>query len=62
MAGLTFKLKHEDGTAADPPLLHTAVPNSQAGNRIPLGAARTLRVVESRFVDDDPGALVIESA
>jgi hypothetical protein len=49
-----FKLEHEDGTPADPPTLHTAVPNWQAGDTIPLGADRILRVVETRFADDDP--------
>jgi hypothetical protein len=46
----TFKLEHMDGTPADPPTLHTAVPNWRAGDTIPLGH-RTLRVVGLR--DDD---------
>jgi hypothetical protein len=50
----TFKLENEDGTPPDPPVLHTAIPNWQAGDTIPLGANRMLRVVETRFVDDDP--------
>jgi hypothetical protein len=50
----TFKLEHEDGTPADPPMLHTAVPNWQAGDTIPLGADRMLRVVKTRFENDDP--------
>jgi hypothetical protein len=37
MAGFYFKLEHEDGTPADPPALHTAVPNWQVGDTIPLG-------------------------
>jgi hypothetical protein len=36
----TFKLEHEDGTPADPPTLHTAVPNWAAGDTILLGPAR----------------------
>jgi hypothetical protein len=48
----TFKLEHEDGTAAEPPVLHAAVPNWSVGDTIPLGRA-TLRVVELRL--DDPG-------
>jgi hypothetical protein len=32
-----FKLEHEDGTAADPPTLHAAVPNWRPGDTIPLG-------------------------
>jgi hypothetical protein len=54
-----FKLENADGTPADPPVLRTAVPNWQAGDTIPLGADRILRVVETRFVDDDP-VLVVE--
>ena len=41
--------------------LHTAVPNWQAGETIPLGADRMLRVVETRFEDDD-SVLVVEPA
>ena len=49
----------EDGTPADRPVLHTAVPNWQAGDTIPLGADQMLRVVETRFVDDE-SVLVVE--
>jgi hypothetical protein len=31
MAGFYFRLENEDGTPADPPVLHTAVPNWSAG-------------------------------
>jgi hypothetical protein len=37
MAGFVFKLEHEDGTPADPPTFHTAVPNWQAGRHHPTG-------------------------
>ena len=47
--------------APAPPVLHTAVPNWQAGETIALGADRMLRVVETRFVNDDP-VLVVEPA
>ena len=57
-----FKLEQEDGTPADPPTLHTAVPNWQAGDTIPLGAARMLRVVETRFDDPDDPVLVVQLA
>ena len=40
-----FRLERKDGTPADPPVLHTAVPTWQAGDTIPLGADRTLRVI-----------------
>jgi hypothetical protein len=55
-----FRLEHEDGTPADPPVLHTAVPNWQAGDTIPLSADRSLRV-ETRFAGDEP-VLVVERA
>jgi hypothetical protein len=57
----TFKLEQEDGTPADPPILHTAVPNWQAGDTIPLGAERMLRVIEIRpgsNADDNPVLVV----
>jgi hypothetical protein len=40
MAGFYFRLELEDGTPADPPTLHTAVPNWAPGDTIPLGADR----------------------
>ena len=36
------------GTPADPATLTAAVPNWKAGDTIPLGAGRSLRVVEVR--------------
>ena len=59
----TFKLEHEDGTRADPPVLLRAVPNWSAGDTIPLSAERTLRVVEVRSstADENP-VLVVEPA
>jgi len=60
MAGFTFRLVFEDGTPADPPVLKTAVPNWSVGNTIPLGAERTLRVIETRFDDPDDPVLVVE--
>jgi hypothetical protein len=47
----TFKLEHEDGTPADPPVLHTAVPNWSAGDTIPLGETRP------SLSESDPGGL-----
>jgi hypothetical protein len=57
----TFKLECEDGTPAEPPVLHTAVPNWSAGDTIPLSAERVLRVVEVRSstADENP-VLVVE--
>jgi len=59
-----FKLELEDGAPADPPRLDTAVPNWSAGDTIPLGRGRFLRVIGIRpgqEPDDDP-VLVVESA
>ncbi len=61
----TYKLEHEDGTPADPPRLHTAVPTWHAGDTIPLGRDRTLRVIETRpgsDSDEDPVVLVVRPA
>ena len=58
MPGFHCRLELQDGTPADPPTLHTAVPNWSAGDTIPLGADRMLRVVETRFVDDEPVPVV----
>ena len=56
----TFKLEPADGTPADPPTLHTAVPNWRPGDTIPLGH-RTLRVTD--VLDESDGrVLVIEPA
>ena len=56
----TYRLENEDGTPADPPVLHTAVPTWRAGDTSPLGADRTLRVIETRFerADEDPVLVV----
>jgi hypothetical protein len=56
----TFKLEYEDGSPADPPVLHTAVPNWSPGHTIPLSRDRTLRVVEIRLDPDDELVLVVE--
>jgi hypothetical protein len=55
----TYRLEQEDGTPADPPTLHTAVPTWHAGDTIPLGAGRTLRVIATRFADEEL-VLVVE--
>jgi hypothetical protein len=59
-----FKLEHEDGTPAELPTLHTAVPNWSPGDTIPLGRDKTLFVIEvrtGRSVDDNP-VLVVRPA
>jgi hypothetical protein len=58
----TFKLEHEDGTPADPPVLHTAVPNWSAGDTIPARRDRALRVVGIRTggnPDEKPTLVVV---
>jgi hypothetical protein len=60
----TCKLEQADGTPADPPTLDSAVPNWSAGDTIPLGRGRILRVIEIRpgsEPDGDP-VLVVEFA
>lgn len=57
----TFKLKHEDGSPAEPPTLATAVPTWRPGDAIPLGQGRTLRVIDTRDGEDD-AVLVVEKA
>jgi hypothetical protein len=57
--GIHVQTRARRRTPADPPVLQTAVPNWSPGDTIPLGADRTLRVIETRFVDDDP-VLVVE--
>jgi hypothetical protein len=62
MAAFLYRLEHEDGSPADPPRLTTAVPNWRAGDVIPLGRGRTLRVIGTRDPgdpDEDP-ILVVE--
>jgi hypothetical protein len=56
-----FRLEKADGAPAEPPTLTSAVPNWRAGDTIPLGQERTLRVLRVR--DDDaeqPPVLVVE--
>jgi hypothetical protein len=60
----SFELELEDGTPADPPTLDSAVPNWSAGDTIPLGRGRILRVIDVRpglEPDEDP-VLVVETA
>ena len=54
---LKYQLVLEDGTPADPPTFTAAVPNWKAGDTVPLGAARSLRMVEVR-----EGVLVVTAA
>jgi hypothetical protein len=50
-----------DGVPAEPPTLTSALPNWSSGDAIPLGAGKTLRVVDVRDDDaDEPPVLVVE--
>ena len=58
---MDFKLERTDGTPADPPTYRSGVYSWRPGDTIPLGSARTLRVVEVRRDDtDEPSVLVVE--
>ena len=61
----TFKLELADGTRADPPTFRSAPGVTwKAGDTIPLGRDRTLRVIDTRLdegTDGDPvPVLVVE--
>jgi len=49
----TYRLEKEDGAPADPPVLHTAVPTWSVGDTIPLGRDNALRVIETRFENEE---------
>jgi hypothetical protein len=58
----TYRLEQPDGTPADPPTFRTSVSVWRAGDTIPLGRDRTLRIVAVRSSADpeaDP-VLVVE--
>jgi hypothetical protein len=60
----TYKLEQQDGTPADPATHRTAVPTWRAGDTIPLGNDRALRVVDTRPGEEPDGdpVLVVEAA
>jgi hypothetical protein len=64
MAGFTYRLELEDGTPANPPRFDTAVSNWRAGDTIPLGRDRILRVIDTRPGQelDEDSVLVVETA
>jgi hypothetical protein len=56
-----FRLEDENGQPVEPLMLKTAVPNWKAGDTVPLGRGRILRVVDVRDDDADrPPRLVVE--
>lgn len=62
--GFIYRLELEDGTPADPPTFETAVPTWRAGDTIPLGRDRILRVIDTRprREPDEDLVLVVELA
>jgi hypothetical protein len=65
LGSFAFKLEREDGSPADPPTLHAAVPNWRAGDVIALSTGRALRVVDTRLRENSDGdpvlVLVVEA-
>jgi len=56
-----FRLQRTDGSPADPPTYRSTVLNWRQGDKIPLTAERTLRVLGVRDDDaDQPPTLVVE--
>jgi hypothetical protein len=56
-----FRLQRTVGSSADPPTYRSTVLNWRQGDKIPLTAERTLRVLGVRDDDaDQPPALVVE--
>ena len=58
MAGCLFRLETIDGTPAEPPTLHSAVPNWRPGDTIPFGY-KTMRVVGVRDDDADQAPVLV---
>jgi len=60
---IVYKLECKDGTPAEPPIFHTAVPTWGPGDIIPVGRDRTLRVIGCRFGSEpkDDHVLVVEA-
>jgi hypothetical protein len=59
MAGFTFKLEQEDGTPADPPVIHSAVPTCRPATPFPnvvRSVARVPRPVLEGLLQKEVGA------
>jgi hypothetical protein len=57
----TFELERADGTPANPPSIESTVTNWRAGDTIPLGRDRSLRVVSIVVSnEDEPSVLIVE--
>jgi hypothetical protein len=55
----TYKLRHPDGTSADPPAITLAVPNMRVGDTIPIRRGETFRVVG--VVTGEEPTLIVEA-
>jgi hypothetical protein len=55
----TYKLRHTDGTPADPRAITLAVPNMRVGDTIPIRRGMTFRVVGVVPVEDP--TLIVEA-
>ncbi len=62
--GLRIQARARGRHTPDPPTLRTAVPNWGAGDTIPLGRGRSLRVTEVRLAraEGEEPVLVVEPA
>jgi hypothetical protein len=57
----TFRLEQADGTPAEPPTIESTVTNWRAGETIPIGRDRSLRVVGIVVSnEDEPPVLIVE--
>ena len=59
MAGFDFRLENEDGTPADPPVLHTAVPNWQACDTDPAWRGQDARRRRSQSEHDGRNSVLV---
>jgi hypothetical protein len=58
---LIYKLEHEDGTPADPPTFRSSTLNWRQGDKIPMTAERTLRMLGVRDGEaDQPPVLMVD--
>lgn len=55
----TFKLERLDGTPAEPPSIETTILRWEPGDKIPLDAKRTLKVVRVRDDDADQAPVLV---
>jgi hypothetical protein len=56
-----FRLRRTDGSPADPPTYRSTVLNWRQGDKIPLTAERTLRLLGVRDDDNQPPILAVRT-